>query len=175
MNIHHPAGRGLHAALIVSLLLAAPLAGAADKDLLDVLLQNGAINQGQYDQLLEKEKLDVADAEQIVATLDSNGFNVKSADGDYSIKIGTRLHAEASTHSGDLPAASDPVDGTELRRARIETKGTFGDVWNWVAEVDFADNDTSIKDFHLGFRTEGGTRISFGHQKQPYSLMGCIK
>lgn len=171
MTIDYAAHRGLQAVMFVSLSLAAYGASAADKELLDVLLQNGAINQAQYEQLMSKEKLEMADAEQIVTTLDSSGFNVKSADGDYALKIGTRLHAEASTHSGDLPAGSDPVDGTELRRARIETKGTFGEVWDWVAEVDFADNSTSIKDFHLGFTTDGGTKISFGHQKQPYSLM----
>ena len=47
----------------------------------------------------------------------------------------------------------------------------FHDVWSWAAEVDFADNATSKKDFWLGYETDGGTKISFGSQKQPYSLV----
>lgn len=157
-------------ASLVLACLYATSATAADKELLDVLLSNGAIDQEQYERLLEKEQLEIADAEQIVTTLDRNGFNVKSSDGDYAFKIGSRLHAEASTHSGDLPPGNDPVNGSELRRARIEAKGTFGEVWSWAAEVDFADNRTSVKDFVLGYTTAGGTKVSFGSQKQPYSL-----
>lgn len=142
---------------------------AADKELLDILLSNGAINQAQYEQLLGKEKLDKADAQAIVK-LDKKGFNVTSADGDYSIKIGSRLHADASVHSGDLPAGIDPINGTELRRARIETKGTFAKNWSWEASIDFADDRTSIKDFWLGYKTSNGTKIMFGHQKQPFDL-----
>lgn len=142
---------------------------AADKELLDILLSNGAINQAQYEQLLGKEKLEKSDAQAIVK-LDKKGFNVTSAEGDYAIKIGTRLHAEASTHKGDLPAGIDPVNGSELRRARIEAKGTFAKSWNWEASVDFADDDVSVKDFFLGYKTSNGTKIMFGHQKQPFDL-----
>ncbi len=159
------------AALFAAALSIAPSAQSADKELLDILLANGAINQEQYTRLLQKEEIDRKDVDEVVATLDSGGFNVKSADGAYSIKIGTRLHAEMSTHSGDLPDGDDPVNGSELRRARIETKGTFHDSWSWAGEVDFADNSTSVKDFWLGYQTAGGTKISFGSQKQPYSLV----
>lgn len=144
---------------------------AADKELLDILLANGAIDQEQYDRLLAKEEIEKADVEEVVTTLDSSGFRVKSSDGDYSIKIGTRLHAEMSTHRGSLPDGIAPVNGSELRRARIETSGTFHDNWNWAAEVDIADNLTAVKDFWLGYTTADGTKLSFGSQKQPYSLV----
>ncbi len=143
---------------------------AADQELLDILLANGAITQEQYDRLIQKEAIDKEDVKEVVTSLDSGGLSIESGDGDFSIEIGARLHAQAAVHQGDLPAGNEPVDGTELRRARIETNGTFHGNWQWVGEVDFADNRVSIKDFWLGYKTEGGTLLSFGHQKQPYNL-----
>lgn len=160
--------------LPLSLVLGFGLAGpglAADKELLDILLANGAINQEQYDRLIRKQEIDRADVAEVITSLDSGGLSIESSDGAYSIEIGTRLHAEASTHRGDLPEGIEPVNGSELRRARIETSGTFHENWSWAAEVDFADNQTSIKDFRLGYRLENGTLLTFGSQKQPYSLV----
>lgn len=145
-------------------------ASAADKELLDILLANGAITAAQHEQLLKKEEIERADVDDIVVKLDRKGFNVASRDGDYAIKIGSRLHAEAATHSGDLPAGVDPVNGTGLRRARIEMKGKFAEDYSWAAEVDFADNGTSVKDFWLGYTTQNGVKLTFGHQKQPSNL-----
>lgn len=171
MITNSKARRGSFMGLIALAYLSITTASAADRELLDILLSNGAINQEQYDTLLAKDKLEVEDAEQIVTTLDSGGFNVRSSDGDFAFKIGSRLHAEVSAHRGDLPPGNEPVDGSELRRARIEAKGTFSDAWNWAAEIDFADNLTAVKDFFLGYTTAGGTQVSFGSQKQPYSLV----
>lgn len=165
-----PINRPLAAAALVLCLASAGSIHAADKELLDILLANGAINQEQYDRLLAKEEIDRADVEDVVTKLDSGGLSIESGDGDFSIEIGTRLHAEISTHEGDLPDGSEPVNGSELRRARIETNGTFHRNWNWVAEVDFADNNVAVKDFWLGYETDGGAIFSIGAQKQPYSL-----
>lgn len=160
----------LSTVLAVFAFAAPTFALAADKELLDILLANGAINQSQYNELIKKDALDKEDVDEVVVKLDRKGFNIASSDGEYAIKIGTRLHAEASTHQGDLPQGIDPTNGTELRRARIETKGKFAKRWSWAAEVDFADNRTSIKDFWLGYTTEDGTKFYFGHQKQPFNL-----
>ncbi|HPG24358.1 MAG TPA: porin, partial [Myxococcota bacterium] len=40
----------------------------------------------------------------------------------------------------------------------------------WVGEVDFADNNTAIKDFFLSYEGLEGVKLTVGHQKQPYSL-----
>jgi phosphate-selective porin OprO/OprP len=156
--------------VLVSFGCIANTAIGADKELLDILLANGAITEAQYEQLLKKDEIEKSDVDQIVVQLDEKGFNVASADGDYAIKIGTRLHAEASTHSGDLPAGEQPRNGTEFRRARLEMKGKIADDFSWAAEIDFADNDTSIKDFWLGYTTRNGMKLTFGHQKQPSNL-----
>lgn len=162
--------RAIIAAISILAVTIANPGHAADKELLDILLANGAIDQPQYDRLVAKEEIDKTDVQEVITNLDSGGLSIESGDGDYSIEIGTRLHAEYSQHKGDLPAGSEPVNGSELRRARIETSGTFHGNWSWAAEVDFADNSTAVKDFWLGYKTAGGTKLSIGSQKQPYSL-----
>ncbi len=144
-------------------------ASAADKELLDILLANGAINKAQYDKLLAKEEIAKEDIEEVVATINSKGLNVKRTDGSYAFRLGTRLHADTSFHTNE-PDRFNPVNGTELRRARIEAKGTFATSWNWAAQIDFADNKTSVKDMWLGYKTDAGTKLFFGNQKQPSSL-----
>jgi len=146
------------------------LAYGADKELLDILLANGAITQAQYDTLGQKEALNKADVEDVVVKLDKKGFNIASADGDFAIKIGTRLHFQASSHEGGLPSGFDATDGTEIRRARVETKGKFFKNFTWAAELDLADNDTGVRDFWLGYNGIPGTQLYIGNQKQPYSL-----
>ena len=53
------------------------------------------------------------------------GFRVKSADGESSIKIGGRAQVDANIHSNEGGLDSMTTDGTELRRARFEMKGTL--------------------------------------------------
>lgn len=152
-----------------SLLSAAPVQ-AAEKELLDVLLANGAITETQYQDLLDKPKLTRSDVDDVVVKLDRKGLNVTSSDGDFAFKLGSRLHFQASSHSGDLPPGVDATDGTEFRRSRIEMKGKFHRDWAWAAEADFADNKVSLKDFWLGYNAIPNTKLYLGHQKQPYSL-----
>lgn len=165
------AARSAVLALATALLsLSSVPAFAAEKELLDVLLGNGAITQAQYDELLKKEELSKADVEKVTVSLNKNGFRLKSADGDFEMKIGARLHAQASGHDGNVPDGDDANDGVELRRARMELSGRFYQDWLWAAEADFADNNVAVKDFWLGYRPVSGVSVYAGHQKQPYSL-----
>jgi len=149
-----------------------------DEDLLDFLLANGAITQEQYDKLrgdpdvvpmtAPSTSLDQGGQPRLI--LDETGLSVRSADGQTRIDIGGRVQVDASAHSRNSQAGQDITDGTELRRARLEMKGTFEGGWIWAAETDFAGDSTSIKDFWVGVKTDAGNRVMIGHQKQPYSL-----
>ncbi|MDC0598339.1 OprO/OprP family phosphate-selective porin [Gammaproteobacteria bacterium] len=141
-------------------------AQAADKELLDILLANGSLNQEQYDTLLEMEEESVI----IEAPGNGGGVSFSSADGQDEIEIGGRLHVDYVQHTNDSDLGVDPVNGTEIRRARIELDGSFAGNWGWTAEYDFADNDVAIKDMKLGYEFENGMSLYAGHQKQPYSL-----
>ncbi|MBY0226519.1 MAG: OprO/OprP family phosphate-selective porin [Hyphomicrobium sp.] len=166
----------LSSSLALALVTAVPAAHAqgANKELLDVLLSNGAITQKQYNQMIGKVEAEAKEKEkEPEVTLDQRGFRVKSADDKYAIKIGGRLHAQAATHlnEGGLESIGvNPTDGTELRRARMEMSGTIQEDWRWAAEVDFADNGSRILDFWLSYTGIEDTALTAGHQKQPYSL-----
>jgi phosphate-selective porin OprO/OprP len=161
----------LSSSLALALVSAVPAAQAqgANKELLDVLLSNGAITQKQYNQMMGKVEAEEKEKEkEPQVTLDQRGFRVRAPDDSYAIKIGGRLHAQASTHlnAGDL----DPTDGTELRRARMEMSGTIQEDWRWAAEADFANNGARILDWWLAYTGIEDTTLTAGHAKQPYSL-----
>lgn len=142
---------------------------AAEKELLDILLGNGAITQEQYDELLAKEELEQID----VADINfggGSGLNISSGDGRYEVEIGGRLQMDYTDHDYDARMGVRPISGTQIRRGRIEIDGVFDQRWGYAAEFDFAANQVEIKDFKLGYEADGGSSLYVGHQKQPYSL-----
>ncbi|MDJ0848506.1 MAG: porin [Myxococcota bacterium] len=143
-------------------------AAAADQELLDILLANGAINEEQYEQLLEKEELTREDVRKVIVTLDGKGFRVRSSDGAFGIRVGARLHADANGHYGNGSSRAD--NGTEIRRGRLNVQGTVWEDFLFQAEADFADNEVAIKDFLVGYTGLSWGKFIVGHQKQPFSL-----
>lgn len=173
MTISTAPGRARRLTLTICfalLALSASQASAADKELLDILLENKAINEAQYEDLLKKEELSKKDVNDISIAFDDGALEIKSADGDFAMEIGGRMHAQASAHSGNLPDGVDATDGTEFRRGRLELNGRFHKDYIWASEMDFADNEVAIKDFWLGYDGLESTTVMLGHQKQPYSL-----
>ena len=143
-------------------------AGAADEELLQILLENEAITQAQFEQLVEKGELSKADAQNIRVSIGRKGLGFRSSDGQFAFNIGGRIHAQAAGHRGRLESAA--TNGTELRRARFDITSTLYEYWRWKAEVDFADDGVSIKDFHVGYTGFKWGNVFVGHQKQPFSL-----
>ncbi len=155
-------------ACMMSMLFLAQNAGAADEELLQILLDNGAITHDQYERLREKEKLEAKDLAEVKVSVGRKGLRAQTADGQFAFKIGGRIHAQASGHRGRLEG--DARNGTELRRARFDLESTLYRDWQWKAEVDFADNEVAVKDFFVGYTGLEALKIFAGHQKQPYSL-----
>jgi phosphate-selective porin OprO/OprP len=154
----------------VGAVLSSSVLQAADKELLDVLLGNGAISQQQYDELLAKEALTVEDANDIVVDFGAgSGVNVSTRDGDFEFEIGGRLHLDYAQHEHVPGLPVTPINGFTTRRARLEMDGRFDGVWGWAAEIDFAENVVELKDFKIGYEGDNFSLYG-GHQKQPYSL-----
>ena len=110
-----------------ALALSTTAAQAAEKELLDILLGNGAITQEQYDVLLEKEELEQIDVADINFS-EGSGLNITSGDGNFEVEIGGRLHLDTPITTmirewaSDLSAAlrSDAVAlRSMVRSARI--------------------------------------------------------
>ncbi|MBN2700948.1 MAG: porin [Methylothermaceae bacterium] len=143
-------------------------AQAADKQLLDILLANGAISQEQHDRLLKKEEPLTRDDVEVSL---KDGLKFETQDGDFEMKIGGRLHAQAAYHSKDNVAGQKVSDGVEIRRARLRVRGVMFKDWKYQAQYDFAGNEVGIKDLWLAYTgLDWLPFIGIGHQKQPYSL-----
>ncbi len=144
---------------------------AADKELLDMLLQNGSINQTQYSTLVAKEKISKKDVNDISVKLDKKGLQFATADKQFKMKIGARLHADASFHSGDNELdEARATNGTEIRRARIYLKGVMWDDFKYISEFDFADNKVAVKDLFVTYTGLDWLELTVGHQKQSISM-----
>jgi phosphate-selective porin OprO/OprP len=156
-------------ALATAASLASVSAQAADKELLDMLLQNGAINKAQYDSLLAKETLTKKDVSDVKVKLDKKGLQVESGDGDFKFGFSGRIQADATFHSNDK-AGGSATDGTEIRRGRMAFKGVFWKDFKFMTEVDFADNSTAVKDMFVTYKGIDWLEVTVGHQKQPISM-----
>ena len=146
-----------------------------DKQLLGTLLQNGLINQAQYDNLLKQEvaavKPEVAKKDdKIKFTLDSKGFQAKSADKAFSFKMGGRIQVDANGDVGDEDLSQHSTEGVEFRRARLYMKGVVWTDFKYNIEADFADNGISMKDVFLTYKGLDWLEVTVGHQKQPISM-----
>ncbi|PCI78932.1 MAG: hypothetical protein COB20_05845 [SAR86 cluster bacterium] len=152
-----------------ALVLSTTVAQAAEKELLDILLNNGAITQEQYDELLLKEELEQVDVAEI-SFAEGSGLNVTSGDGRFEVEIGGRLHLDYVDHSYDSRMGTRPVSGSQVRRGRIEIDGKFDQNWGFATEFDYAKNKVSLKDMKLGYESDSGATFYVGNQKQPYSV-----
>jgi phosphate-selective porin OprO/OprP len=157
-------------ALGMSAALGSINAPAADKELLDMLLQNGAITQSQYDKLLKKQTLTKRDVSDVTVKLGKKGLQFETADKQFKLKFGGRLHADASYHDGQDKLAKKATEGTEIRRARLYMKGVLWNDWHFMSEFDFADNSTAVKDLYLSYTGIDALEITVGHQKHAISM-----
>ena len=149
--------------------------GAMD-DLLKVLRDRGAISTSEYEVLKNSAAADKERASQQVseATKDTvkvstgkSGLKLSSGDGDFKFQLGGRAMIDAAFYDKDKTRLGN---GAELRRARLFAKGTVYHDWFYKAQVDFAGNSTSLKDFYLGYSGFDSAKIKIGHFKEPFSL-----
>ena len=108
--------------------------------------------------------------------LDVKGLRFETYDQTFKFKIGARLHLDAAGHPGDLPlnstgtATVNPTDGIEVRRGRIYMGATILEDWEFFFDIDFADDEVSVKDMLLTYSGFDWGRFTVGSQKQPYSV-----
>ena len=114
-----------------------------------------------------------------------NGLNMKSADGNFSMKIFGRIQADFHWFSNASTALQGAVGGTwdsgfEFRRARLGVSGTIYKHIVFKAQYDFADTaneeEPQFKDVYIGTANLsdcygcGVPDLRVGHFKIPFSL-----
>ncbi|MEP6343586.1 MAG: porin [Maricaulaceae bacterium] len=93
-----------------------------------------------------------------------------SAQDDFTIKLGGRLHVDYASASSDN--TDFDVDATALRRARLKGHGQFGKNLKYKIETTFDESgDVNLEDAYLSWKPNGSP-ISFkaGHFKTQNSL-----
>ncbi|MFZ1548309.1 MAG: porin [Candidatus Nitrotoga sp.] len=131
------------------------------------------VKMGDFQAVTAKSATAV-DPKNVKVKLDQKGLGFATADDQFKFSFGGRLHADATYHSNDrLQKSGDRIeanDGTEIRRARIDFRGTLWNNFNFQAEADFADNVVGMKDVFLNYTGWDVAEITVGHQKQNISM-----
>lgn len=175
----------LIAGAIFSSFIGSAYAGSEIETLINMLHENGMVNDAQFDRLQAELKQNQSAASQekqavqeqlAEATKPSDvevqvkgGVTVKTRDGKFSTKIGGRVQADAATYSGDPEIG----DGTEIRRARMYLNGVMYTDWAYKLEYDFAStgaNGKGIADAFIAYNGFDDLEIKVGHFKDPFSL-----
>lgn len=146
------------------------------------------VDYAEYEQRLEakqreyEKKMDdklakaPASNDDVKVKLGKKGLELESTDGNFSMKLGGRMHADATYHDSDdnLVDADgdsvDPIDGTEIRRGRIALSGTLYKDFDYIIETDFAGNGASVRDLFLVYNGFDALEITAGHQKHAMSM-----
>ncbi len=105
---------------------------------------------------------------------EDGALRLETEDGNFSIKLGGRIHADTSFSLDDnfRDANGNDIEannGTEIRRGRIRFESTFFKDWFIRSEVDFADINVAIKDTFIQYDGLNFARIRIGEQKQAFS------
>jgi phosphate-selective porin OprO/OprP len=156
-------------ALMGAVVMPAQASNDAMMDLLKVLRDRGTITVQDYELLVNAAKADKevnqavreevkASAEKVTTAAASlpkittkGKIKVESADGNWSFRPIGRIMWDAIDTDEDGSGA-DNFQGTELRRARLGFQGDIYD-WGYKLEVDFDDDDVSIKDAYVKYGT----------------------
>lgn len=81
----------------------------------------------------------------------------------FSFELGGRVMVDMALFDEDVTPMED---GMEFRRARLEMAGTLHEDWSYKAQVDFAENETDIKDMYIAYEGLGEGRLMIGQFKQ---------
>ena len=100
--------------------------------------------------------------------INANGpLSVATADGDYSIKLGGRIHWDYNR--SELNDIVDE-DAFDIRRARLYISG---DIQGWGYKLQFNvgnNNGGTPEDVYIRYNGFSNVRVTIGHQKEPFGL-----
>ncbi|HAJ91577.1 MAG TPA: porin [Gammaproteobacteria bacterium] len=96
----------------------------------------------------------------------------KSANRDFSLRLGGRLHADAAWFSDDSnDVLNNDSRDTEFRRARLFVSGKAFDDWRYRFEYDFASShDYQIKSAWVGYKGFKPVTLRAGNLLEPFGL-----
>ena len=116
-----------------------------------------------------------ADASEPVISTES-GFQISSADGAFSFKLGGRIMWDADSFDGVLNRSNDGSRrlSTDLRRSRLELGGTAYDAWKFKFDIDIKDklggSNAHLHTVGVGYTGLKTFDVFIGRTKEPFGL-----
>ncbi len=101
-------------------------------------------------------------------TADTSGFTIRSADGNYTLKIGSDLQVDTRSFLGS--GSSALTDGILLRRVRPTFSGTVYKYIDYFFRPDFGQGATVIYDAYAQLNYVPGLSLRVGKFKPPVGL-----
>lgn len=150
-------------------------------DLLKILRDKGSITREEYELLSNAAKADaeqvegnVGEVKAVVATLPKvetkDKIVIGSQDGDFKWQPIGRVMADYVWTDEDR---TELESGGELRRARLGMEATLWKHWEGKLEVDFGEDELSVKDAYVGYVDDwsgGKWWIKAGQQHVPFGF-----
>lgn len=174
--------------ILGTLMLTMPQANAADpqpnpneplQKLIGALHKNGSLDKKTHDDLIkvidDNRALSAPVAPPAAATpkIETSGrFQITSADGNSSFRVGGRLHLDGTFFDNDTK--TNETNGFDARRARLEFQGTMYKNWDWKLDYEFGQT-TEVKggfrDAFVRFRVPDSTSsVTIGQFKEYFGL-----
>jgi|SRR5271157_642399 len=101
-------------------------------------------------------------------TADTSGFTIKSADGNFLLKVGADLQVDNRTYLGE--GSQSLVDTTLLRRVRPTFSGTVYRYIDYMFRPDFGQGQTVIYDAYVELKYFDRAKVRVGKFKPPVGL-----
>lgn len=96
---------------------------------------------------------------------------LETADGKFSFQPFGLLHLDTAFFSDDKV---DHPDGAEFRRARIGAKGKYENDFNYILELDFANEGTNFRNTYVEYTGIENWNLKVGNTKAPFSFSDLV-
>ncbi|HNX97183.1 MAG TPA: porin, partial [Candidatus Aminicenantes bacterium] len=107
-----------------------------------------------------------AEANKLYGVTDDGLLIFKSNDGKFKFELDGRLQLGAAMY---MASDNELGNGTEVRRARLGLKPTWGD-WSAQFDIDFSGNEVEVKDFWVAFNGFKNLQLTVGNHKGQWSM-----
>jgi len=107
-----------------------------------------------------------AEANKLYGVTDDGLLIFKSNDGKFKFELDGRLQLGAAMY---MASDNELGNGTEVRRARLGLKPTWGD-WSAQFDIDFSGNEVEVKDFWVAYNGFKNLSLTVGNHKGQWSM-----